>query len=248
VREVRESRAAVNGDTVIDLMPPSAHHPAIALTEGSGVARCDRHQPRGRGGLFGAARAIGLLLLISFCNAHSAEEIEARGREIMEEYRQDQGHWVDAHDIRVVEHTVDHVGADGLAVAAFFLHPSRYASATPNTAEQDADAGFAAYRKVAREQARWIGETGVDGGKTWTFAYGHDKAVAELAGCELGGADVHACLLMWRSSKDGSEMQSGQRIWRAAPPTSAQIEQEIIQHTARHTGGVEAKQGRLRGI
>ena len=81
--------------------------------------------------------------------------------------------------------------------------------------------------------------------------YGHDRNVAELAGCELGGAnggDVNACLLMWRSSKDGSEMQAGSRVWRSASPTSAAIEQEIIQHTSRYTGDTEpVAAAKLRG-
>ena len=104
--------------------------------------------------------------LLDVVDGHTKEEILAKGREVLEEYRRDQGHWVDAHTISVVEHAVDHVGADGLAIAGFFLHSNNYrSSASVSTAEQGKDAGFVAFRKVAQEQHRWIGETGVDNSK-----------------------------------------------------------------------------------
>ena len=54
-------------------------------------------------------------LCIGLGAAHTQEEIERKGREIMEEYRRDRGHWIFLNSQGMVDHMVDHIGANGLA-------------------------------------------------------------------------------------------------------------------------------------
>ena len=89
-------------------------------------------------------------------SAHTKEEITRKGAEVMEEYRKDRGHWVSLSDIGMVNHMVDHIGANGMAVAGFFIHQERYSSELPGEAEQDKDPLFVAYRKLAKDQVRAV--------------------------------------------------------------------------------------------
>merc|ERR1711871_1507892 len=90
---------------------------------------------------------------------------------------------VSLSDDGMVNHMVDHIGANGMAVAGFFIHKDRYSSDLPGEAEQEKDPLFVAYKKLAKDQS-WLSEVmpGLTH-KTWTFGYGHKKAVAEAAGC-----------------------------------------------------------------
>ena len=47
--------------------------------------------------------------------AHTQEEINKKGAEVMEEYRKDRGHWVSLTDSGMVDHMVDHIGVSVLA-------------------------------------------------------------------------------------------------------------------------------------
>jgi hypothetical protein len=63
-----------------------------------------------------------VLAAAAAASAHTQEEINRKGAEVMEEYRRDRGHWVSLTDIGMVNHMVDHIGANGMAVAGFFVH------------------------------------------------------------------------------------------------------------------------------
>ena len=47
----------------------------------------------------------------------------------MEEYRRDRGHWIFLNSQGMVDHMVDHMGANGLAVAGFFISKKHYRDA-----------------------------------------------------------------------------------------------------------------------
>ena len=68
-------------------------------------------------------------LCIGLGAAHTQEEIERKGREIMEEYRRDRGHWIFLNSQGMVDHMVDHIGANGLAFAGFFISKKHYRDA-----------------------------------------------------------------------------------------------------------------------
>lgn len=148
--------------------------------------------------------------------AHTQEEINKKGAEVMEEYRKDRGHWVSLTDSGMVDHMVDHIGANGLAVAGFFLtkgiggHDNRpaYSNDMPGEGEQEEDPIFQAYKKMAKDQS-WLADLGL-GHKTWTFGYGHRKGVAEQAGCEGVGTRPwdHVCIIVWKTSMDGTHLHT----------------------------------------
>ena len=68
-------------------------------------------------------------LCIGLSAAHTQEEIERKGREVMEEYRKDRGHWIFLNSQGMVDHMVDHIGANGLAFAGFFISKKHYRDA-----------------------------------------------------------------------------------------------------------------------
>jgi len=145
---------------------------------------------------------------------HTQEEINRKGAEVMEEYRTDRGHWVSLTDSGMVDHMVDHIGANGFAVAGFFLtkhqggKKSAYHHDMPGEEEQESDEIFRAYKKMAKDQS-WLSDLGL-GHKTWTFGYGHMKDVAEQAGCSGVGTRPwdHVCIIVWKTSADGTHMQT----------------------------------------
>jgi hypothetical protein len=55
--------------------------------------------------------------------AHTQEEINKKGAEVMEEYRKDRGHWVSLTDPGMVDHMVDHIGVSSTSQA--FSHTLR---------------------------------------------------------------------------------------------------------------------------
>ena len=145
--------------------------------------------------------------------AHTQEEIDIKGAEVMEEYRKDRGHWISLNDVGMLDHMVDHIGSNGIAVAAFFITKNahtkeKYSSTLPGEEEQASDPLFTYYKKLATDQ-NWLASLGL-GHKTWTFGYGHDKSVAEAVGCEGVGtyAWEHVCVIVWKTSKDGTHMST----------------------------------------
>ena len=170
------------------------------------------------------------LVVVSGAGAHTPDEIQRRGEEILEESRKSFGHWVPVHSPAGVDHLVEHLGKNGAAVCAFFLSSEHYASDAPSVAEQERDPAFVAFKRLARDQHEWMGRTGLANGKTWSFGFSHSSETAEAAGCELGsGNGVHLCLVMWRTSEDGAELRTGRRAW-SQPPTGASIQSAILEH------------------
>ena len=155
-----------------------------------------------------------LACCIALAAAHTQEEINRKGAEVMEEYRKDRGHWVSLTDSGMVDHMVDHIGANGFAVAGFFMTKHQdgkkvnYQNDMPGDEEQDSDEIFVAYKKMAKDQS-WLADIGL-GHKTWTFGYGHKKDVAEQAGCSGVGTRSwdHVCVIVWKTSMDGAHMQT----------------------------------------
>ena len=47
----------------------------------------------------------------------------------MEEYRRDRGHWIFLNSQGMVDHMVDHMGANAIAVAGFFISKKHYRDA-----------------------------------------------------------------------------------------------------------------------
>ena len=78
-----------------------------------------------------ATPALAASLLLAPSAAHTQEEINRKGAEVMEEYRRDRGHWVSLTDIGMVNHMVDHIGGNGMAVAGFFIHKVRSDTMAP---------------------------------------------------------------------------------------------------------------------
>jgi hypothetical protein len=155
-------------------------------------------------------KTIIIALCLGLAAAHTQEEIERKGREIMEEYRRDRGHWIFANSQGMVDHMVDHIGANGLAIAGFFISKKVYRDAEPGEATQDRDPLFVEFKKMAKDQS-WLDSCcpGL-GHKTWTFAYGHDKKIAQETGCDDIGTWLweHACIVVWKTSADGSHLQT----------------------------------------
>ena len=111
-------------------------------------------------------------LCIGLGAAHTQEEIERKGREIMEEYRRDRGHWIFLNSQGMVDHMVDHIGANGLAFAGFFISKKHYRDAEPGEETQMKDPLFVEFKKMAKDQS-WLDEccAGMSH-KTWTFGFG----------------------------------------------------------------------------
>jgi hypothetical protein len=95
-----------------------------------------------------------------------------------------------------------------MAVAAFFISPGAYTSLHPGEVEQGRDPLFSQYKEMAQDQS-WLEPLGL-GHKTWTFAYGHDKALAKQIGCDDIGTHTwdHACVIVWKTSADGTYVHS----------------------------------------
>ena len=179
-----------------------------------------------------------VLALAALASAHTQEEINRKGAEVMEEYRRDRGHWVSLSDSGMVNHMVDHIGANGMAVAGFFIHKDRYSSDLPGEAEQEGDPLFVAYKKLAKDQSWLTDVMPTLTHKTWTFGYGHRKNVAEEAGCTGVGTWEwnHACIVVWKTSQDGTHMQTahtthfGHDHSKNIAPTAADIAKFIKKH------------------
>ena len=166
----------------------------------------------------------------------------------MEEYRRDRGHWIFLNSQGMVDHMVDHMGANGLAVAGFFISKKHYRDAEPGEETQNKDPLFREFKSLAKDQS-WLGD-GM-GHKTWTFGYGHDKSVANEAGCEDVGTYTwdHACIVVWKTSLDGTHL----RAWHTSHfdkdfskvpkpvPTTEDVKKFIHKHAAMkvETTGVE---------
>ena len=68
------------------------------------------------------------LALAALASAHTQEEINRKGAEVMEEYRRDRGHWIHLSDMSHIDHMVDHIGKNGLAIGGFFITKDKYSS------------------------------------------------------------------------------------------------------------------------
>ena len=66
---------------------------------------------------------------------------------------------------------------------------------------QHKDDLFMTYQRLAAEQS-WMRTAGF-GNKKWTFAWSHDKKLANLMGCGPAVWD-HMCLIMWKTSPSGT--------------------------------------------
>ena len=109
----------------------------------------------------------------------------------------------------------DRTGPDGVAFAGFFLTKEDETGFTPFRSEQPGSEEtaespfFVAFRKLAGDQ-RWLRAIGMQR-KVWRFGYAFSREVAEAAGCPPAGGDehwLHACLVCWRSSADGSAVST----------------------------------------
>ena len=87
----------------------------------------------------------------------------------------------------------------------------------------------------------WLQETNTGiAHKTWTFGFGHKRSVAQEAGCTGVGTWPwnHACIVMWKTSTDGSHMQTahtthfGNDHSKAIAPTAADISKFIKNHAS----------------
>ena len=181
------------------------------------------------------AAAIIVALCVGLAAAHTQEEIERKGIEVMEEYRRDRGHWIFLNAINMVDHMTDHLGGNGLAVAGFFITKKFYAGETgPGEETQMRDPLFKEFKSLAQSQGKWIPSNLRH--KTWTFGYGHDKEIAQQVGCDDIGTWEwnHACVVVWRTSEDGTKMQTqhtthfGHDHSKDITPTAADIRKFII--------------------
>lgn len=136
-----------------------------------------------------------------------------RGRAIMEEYRRDMGHWLFLQDEIMVDHMVQHIGPNGMAVAGFFIDNAHYQDNSPSKEEQAGDPLFAAFQQIAQNQS-WTEKYGM-GHKLWTFGYGHDRELATNVGCEDTGSWKwqHACIVFWKTSPDGGTLGAHHTVW-----------------------------------
>jgi hypothetical protein len=90
----------------------------------------------------------------------------------------------------------------------FFVSKDKYTNKEPGEEEQNGDPLWVAFKELAKDQS-WMSDLGM-GHKTWTFGYGHDKTVANEAGCEDVGTYTwdHACIVVWKTSPDGSHLRA----------------------------------------
>ena len=161
-------------------------------------------------------------------------EIEKKGREIMEEYRKDRGHWQFLQNTEHINHMVDHIGANGIAVAGFFIDKKIYRDTEPGPATQEQDPLFRQFKALAKDQS-WAHDLGMSH-KTWSFGYGHDKSIAQEAGCDDIGTWLwdHCCVVVWKTSEDGSSIQThatthfGNDHSKGITATPAQLRQHIV--------------------
>ena len=139
---------------------------------------------------------------------YTDEDVQREGLKIMEESRQDGGHWVHALEQADLAHMENHIGPNGLAFAGFFVGKHVYKEHNGNPREstrmQAKDDLFLEYKRLAKDQ-RWIAKLGM-GHKTWTFAYSHDAKLAKEVGC--GGDNVgaywdHMCIVVYKTSRTG---------------------------------------------
>ena len=181
------------------------------------------------------AAAIIVALCLGLAAAHTQEEIERKGAEVMEEYRRDRGHWVFLNAVNMVDHMTDHLGKNGLAVAGFFITKKYYGgNVGPGTATQARDPLFKEFKTMAEQQGKWLPANLRH--KTWTFGYGHDKDIAMNVGCDDIGTWEwnHACVVVWRSSTDGARMSTqhsthfGHDHSKDITPTPADLRKFII--------------------
>jgi hypothetical protein len=151
-----------------------------------------------------------LATLVALTAAQTKEEIEARSAEILEEFRTNRGHWQRLNSINMVDHMADHLGKNGMAVAAFFIDETVYHDAEAGPETQALDPLFVEYEKMAKDQS-WLNDCcpGV-GHKTWSFGYGHSKKVAMEAGCDDIGTWEwkYACVVIFKSSPDGTALST----------------------------------------
>merc|ERR1712100_459797 len=99
---------------------------------------------------------------------------------------------------------------NGLAVAGVFVNPSHhhYGHADPNDYSAGSDPLFLKFKAMAADQT-WLKEIGGPHHKKWTFAFNHDRQLANAAGCEYGpdypGRENwrHVCIIVTKTSEDG---------------------------------------------
>jgi hypothetical protein len=181
------------------------------------------------------------LALVAVATAHTQEEIERKGREVMEEYRRDRGHWIFLNSQGMVDHMVDHMGANGLAVAGFFISKKHYRDAEPGEETQMKDPLFAEFKSLAKDQS-WLDECcpGMSH-KTWTFGYGHDKKIAQESGCDDIGTWLweHSCVIVWKTSMDGTSLQTAHTVHfghdhsKGIVPKPADIRKFVKEHAGK---------------
>ena len=154
--------------------------------------------------------ALVVVACASSATAHTQEEIDRKGAEIMEEYRQHRGTWVHAQTQHDIDFMVDHIGADSIAVAGFFVGP-HYAASHKKMADrhQHTDDLFLMYKRLAADQS-WL-KGAIHLRKHYTFAWSHDRELADDNGC--GGDGLanrwnHVCLIVWKTSKTGGSIKT----------------------------------------
>ena len=139
---------------------------------------------------------------------HTEEQIRRKGMEIMEEGRQVHGHWVHVHRAKEITHMEDHIGPNGLAFLGFFVgeHVYKEHADDPDQASrhQADDDLWVEFKRLAEDQS-WIEKLGM-GHKQWTFAYSHDRKLADEYGCaqdNKGKFWDHVCIIAYKTSRTG---------------------------------------------
>jgi hypothetical protein len=146
---------------------------------------------------------------LALASAETAEEHQRKSDEILEENRRQAGHWIFLNGMGLVDHMVNNLGRNGLAVAGFFINFKYYQGRLDAGEEvQMRDPLFREFKKAAESQNLWLDQTLRR--KTWSFGYSHDKDLAMQLGCDDVGTWEwnYACVVVWRSSSDGTRMQT----------------------------------------
>ena len=140
---------------------------------------------------------------------HSEYAIAEKGAEILEEARQERGHWLHILEQDDIDFMVDHIGAGGIAVAGFFVGKI-YKDEDPrdSTRHSHEDDLYLVFKRLAENQG-WLPEDFRH--KKWTFAFSHDRALADLNGCGGDGLAAkwdHVCIIVWKTSNTGRNIKT----------------------------------------
>ena len=125
-----------------------------------------------------------------------------------------------ASSVGMIDGMVERAGDNALVVAAFHFGSS--------AGRQRLQEGVA----TLGSDLTWLAAAALGDGRgargAASFIFGSDRSVAEAAGCPAD-ADVHTCVLMWRTAAGGG-MRLGRQTWRAAPATVAGLRDAILRH------------------